>query len=156
VTNFERITSMVAELVGLRCERVENPHGSILSVDFGELGHRADDPPGAKTHGWRHFTVLSPWRIESSHEVICDWNVEGGTRGRISALAQVLVGQRVVRATTEPPGWDLKVSLSEGVVLAVFGDATCDRADAWFILGTDGAECGATQVWCADDSEPAG
>jgi hypothetical protein len=134
------ITEVVASLVGLRCEAIENPIGSIISIDFGPLSLRPDDPPTARPHGYRHLTVLSPWRVQTDDDVIVDSNVDGGTNGLIRPLLRDLVGQRVVAAATSPPAWDLRISLSSSVHLLVFGDATDDRDDAWFILGTDGIQ----------------
>ena len=143
------VFTLVQDLVGVPCQRVENPHGSVLSVDFGALGRRTDDPESARMHGWRHLTVLAPWRIETRTAVVCDWNVEGGPSGRIGQLSQALVGQRVVAAVARPPGWDLRIEFEGDLSLVVFGDATTDREDAWFILGTDGAEGGGAPVWGA-------
>jgi hypothetical protein len=90
--------------------------------------------------------VLSPWRLESEAEIVIDWNTDGGAGGAILPAIEVLIGQRVVAASTSPPGWDLRIRWSNGLTLVVFGDCTDDREDAWFILGTDGAEAGAVPV----------
>lgn len=124
-----KLENLVANLVGQRCACVDNPHGSILSIDFGALGLRADDDPGSAPHGWRHLTILSPWRIESRTEVLCDWNVDGGSSGRIAGLLSTLVGERVVSAATAGPAWDLRIEFSDGSTLIVFSDAT--EAHLW-------------------------
>ena len=143
MANAETIQSALRDLVGQRCERAENPYGSALSLDFGTLGLRQGDAPGTKTHGWRHLTVLSPWRLENDHEVIADWNVTGGAGGPLGATIQVLVGKAVVETHSVGPGWDLTLRLSDALTLRVFSDRTEDREDAWFVLGTDGLEAGA-------------
>lgn len=135
---------LLGEIVGQRCENTTNAHGSIIAFDFGPLSRRADEPPTAKAHGWRHLTVLSPWRLQKEHEVLCDWNMTGAT---IAPALAVLHGARVVAATSAPPGWDLSIRWSNGMELLVFGDSTDNRDDAWFILGTDGTEAGATPVY---------
>src|SRR5690348_6894631 len=144
MTQSEQLRSAVGELVGQRCERAENPYGSILSIDLGPLGLRGDDPPDAKPHGWRHLTVLSPWRLQTDELVVADWNVDGGTHGSLPRIIQRLVGDRVVRAETRAPAWDLELYWESGLALYVFGDAMDDRDSAWFILGTDGLEVSAT------------
>lgn len=137
---------LLADVLGQRCERATNPHGSILSLDFGELGRRKDDDASAVLHGWRHLTVLSPWRLQLPAEVLCDWNSSGGSEGVLGVVIAQLEGQTVVAAATTEPAWDLTLTFSSGVQLVVFGDSTDDREDAWFILGTDGMECGAVPV----------
>ncbi len=137
---------LLADVVGQRCERATNPHGSILSLDFGELGRRKGDDAASVLHGWRHLTVYSPWRLQLPQEILCDWNSSSGSAGVIIAVVAQLQGQSVVAAATAAPAWDLKITFSSGIELAVFGDNTDDREDAWFILGTDGAECGAIPV----------
>lgn len=134
---------LLADIVGQRCECATNPHGSILSLDFGHLGRREDDDVSSPLHGWRHLTVLSPWRLQDNEEVQCDWNSDGGAGGVIAAVIAHLEGQVVVSAATTLPAWDLTIQFASGVQLVVFGDNNDDREDAWFILGTDGAECGA-------------
>ena len=142
---------LLADVIGQRCERATNPHGSILSLDFGELGHRKGDDASSVLHGWRHLTVLSPWRLQLPAEILCDWNSSGGTEGVIAAVVAQLEGEAVVAAATAAPAWDLTITFSSGVQLVVFGDNTDEREDAWFILGTDGAECGAIPVVRAAD-----
>ncbi len=137
---------LLADVVGQRCERATNPHGSILSLDFGELGRREDDEASSTLHGWRHLTVLSPWRLQQPDEVLCDWNSSGGPEGALPSVIAQLEGQTVIAATTTTPAWDLTIVFSSGMRLLVFGDNTDDREDAWFILGTDGTECGAVPV----------
>lgn len=137
------VQAVIRELIGQRCEGADNPYGSILRMEIGPLGRRADDPPTAAPHGWRHLTVLSPWRLESIDGVIADWNLSGGDQGEILGRVAALVGLTVVAASAEPPGWDLTLSWSNGMRLRVFGDCTQDRDDAWVILGTDGLELGA-------------
>jgi hypothetical protein len=136
------VRAILAQLVGLRCEGLDNPHGSVLSLDIGPLGHRPDDAPSARPHGWRHLTILSPWRLRTATEVIADWNIPGGAKGRLLESVKRLVGQAVTRAQAEPPGWDLLLTFGDGSVLQVFADSNANRDDAWFILGTDGLELG--------------
>lgn len=134
---------LLADVVGQVCSGVSNPHGSIVSIDFGALGRREDDDPAAFPHGFRHLTILSPWRLQSEAEVLCDWNSSGGTGGTIESVLPILAGRKVISAIATPPAWDLIVKFSGDVQLVVFGDNDDDRDDAWFILGTDGQECGA-------------
>jgi hypothetical protein len=134
------IEVLVNQLVGLRCEAAENPYGSILSLDLGPLAVRPGDSSGEKPHGWRHLTITSPWRVQDSGEVLFDWNVDGGVSGRLPALVTILVGRLVVSASTAPPAWDLVMMFENDLKLVVFGDCDDTRDDAWFILGTDGAE----------------
>lgn len=143
MTRSEQLLSVVRDLVGQRCERAENPYGSILSIDFGRLALRADDPPTAKPHGWRHLTILSPWRMQTSEYVVSDWNVNGGVHGGLQAALLRLVGNAIVDAETTGPAWDLVLKWDNGVSLFVFSDMTDDRDSAWFILGTDGIEASA-------------
>lgn len=138
--------ALLGDIVGQRCERAANPHGSILSLDFGTLGRRQGDDAAAPTHGWRHLTVLSPWRLQNDHEILCDWNTDGGRNGTIASAIEKLVGQLAVAAHAAPPAWDATITWSNGLTLVIFGDSTDDRDDAWFILGTDGAEAGATPI----------
>lgn len=142
----ELILSLVRQLVGTTCEMVTNPHGSILSIDFGPMSLPAEALPMERPHGWRHLTVLSPWRIDDADHVLVDWNVDGGANGRIAPLVQVLLGQTVESAHTAPPGWDLSLKWSNGLELRVFGDCDDYRDKAWMILGTDGVQASAKPV----------
>lgn len=142
---YERVQDVLRELQGKRCENVDNPHGSILRLDIGTMGRRADDP-AAPLHGWRHITILSPWRLESAAEVIADWNTRGGSGGSLFNAVRRLRGDTVQHASAQPPGWDLVIEWSSGLRLFVFADSTEDREDAWMILGTDGLELGVRPV----------
>lgn len=66
------------QLIGLRCEAAKYPYGFILSIDFGTLARRRTDRVTAEPHGWRHLTVLCPRRVQTAHEIVFDWNVDGG------------------------------------------------------------------------------
>jgi hypothetical protein len=143
MSQSKEIHDVVAQLAGQRCEGADNPYGSILSVDLGPLGLRRGEESGAKQHGWRHLTVLSPWRLHTDREVVADWNVEGGAGGPLPALVKQLVGDVVMAADTSGPAWDLRLTWKSGLTLCVFSDSTDDRDDAWFILGTDGIEVSA-------------
>jgi hypothetical protein len=136
----------VNDLVGLACTGAKNPYGSIISIDFGPLTLRVDDNALAEPHGWRHLTVLSPWRLQTAYEVILDWNVDGGANGLVGPGLQSLIGAAVESAETTLPGWDLVLIFSNGIQLLVFGDCLDERTDAWFILGTDGLEVAAQPV----------
>ncbi len=133
----DSVDRVMRELIGLPCENVDNPYGSILRLDLGPLGHRATDGTQERPHGWRHLTVESPWRLEGDRYVICDWNFSGGKDGDISRLAQTLIGHHVLEATAIGPGWDLDLRFSGGLRLVVFADSDDGRDDAWMILGTD-------------------
>lgn len=136
------VQAVLQQLVGQRCGGVDNPYGSILRLDLGPFGWQLDGPPTARRHGWRHLTVLSPWRLESTDEVLADWNLNGGFSGQILNRVQVLQGVTVTKAEASPPGWDLTMIWSNGLRLRVFCDSDEDRNDAWMILGTDGLELG--------------
>lgn len=140
------VQELVSQIVGTSCEVAENPYGSILSIDFGPLGLGPDDSADARMHGWRHLTVSSPWRVQDDHEILFDWNVDGGANGLLPRLLSLLVGQTVVSAFTKPPAWDLVLRFAGGFQLVVFGDRDDNRDDAWFILGTDGAKATARPV----------
>jgi len=126
------------QLIGERCERVDNPAGAILVLDIGPLG-RWQERPDHGTIGWRQLTILSPWRLQSDIEVFCDWNADGGTEdGAILRAVRQLLGRTIVEAHCAPPGWDLLLRWSNGLTLHVFADTKEERADAWSLLGTDG------------------
>jgi hypothetical protein len=143
MSHGEQLQRAVADVVGQRCQRAENPHGSILSIDLGPLGLRPDDAPNDKRHGWRHITVLSPWRLQSDEHVVADWNVDGGVHGLLPGIIRQLEGDTVVRAESSGPAWDLVLGWESGLTLFVFSDVTDERDSAWFILGTDGLEVSA-------------
>lgn len=136
--NTNELEIVVEQLPGLRCGAVDNPYGSILSVDFGEMGLRPDSLPDEKPHGWRHLTVYSPWRLDDGVEIIVDSNVDGGVHGSIGGLLQPLAGATVSAARVTAPAWDLVIEWTNGLRLSVFGDCDDDRDHAWMILGTDG------------------
>lgn len=138
--------TLVPDIVGQRCEGALNPYGSILTLELGTLSQRLDSVPSGELYGWRQLTVLSPWRLQTETEILCDWNCDGGVDGAISPIIAQLIGEDVVAAETAPPGWDLRIRWSNGFTLFVFGDSTDDRENAWFILGTDGAEARAVPV----------
>ena len=137
---------LVRDIVGQLCEGATNPYGSILTLELGTLSQRLSSTEPGELYGWRQLTVLSPWRLQTETAVLCDWNCEGGANGTINPVIEQLKGEHVVTAETAPPGWDLRIHWSNGLSLVVFGDSTDDREDAWFILGTDGAEAGAVPV----------
>lgn len=136
------VRGALAELVGLRCEGVDNPYGSVLRLDLGPMGRRPGDSPSARPHGWRHLTILSPWRLQNSGQVVVDWNVPGGAGGRLSEAVRPVLGQEITEARAQAPGWDLIINWRGGLQLVVFSDSTEDREDAWVILGNDGLELG--------------
>lgn len=148
-TNGNLLSKLVQDIVGHVCEVAENPYGSVLSLDFGPMGRRANDAPDAKLHGWRNLVILSPWRLEDDVSVRADWNVEGGSEGELQEILKALTGHKVVSASTSGPAWDLRLEWSHGLRMVVFADSTDDRDDAWFILGTDGAEASAVPIWSA-------
>ena len=140
-----RIVAVVAELVGQRCMKVDNPRGSILRLDIGPMGKRDTDVATAPSHGWRHLTILSPWRLANDRVVLCDWNDASERGGAISTSTSALVGSTILQAYTTAPGRDLVLRFTDALELFVFGDSDED-GDAWFILGTDGVEIGARQI----------
>lgn len=142
MTSMADIKRVLDELIGQRCEAVDNPLGSLLRLDIGPMGHRADDGPEDEAHGWRHLTVFSPWRLEDHERVICDWNFPGGKNGVLRSLIQHLLGSTVQAATASPPGWDLTLTMSNGLKLFVFSDSQDEGDDAWMVLGTDGLTLG--------------
>lgn len=146
MARHENLIGAVRDLVAQPCLRAENPYGSIISLDFGALTLREDDAPTAKRHGWRHLTVLSPWRLQSTEDIIADWNVDGGVHGRLHELIQILVGDTISSADTSAPAWDLALRWVSGLTLSIFGDVTDDRDSAWYILGSDGLEVSASPI----------
>jgi hypothetical protein len=148
------IGQVLPELVGQPCTRAFNPYGSILCLDIGPLGHRADDDPDARQRGWRTLTVYSPWRLQTTDQIACDWNYAGGYEGEITPLIQPLVGQVVEMASAEPPpGWDLRIRFSGGLTLITFSDREDVDRKVWTILGTDGLQLLVEPVF-ADDRLP--
>lgn len=138
---YASVQDVLDELVGMRCEALDNPYGSVLRFDIGPLGRRPDQRE-EPLHGWRHITILAPWRLESSSQVLGDWNLPGGSDGSLLPLVKPLTGQMVAGAHATTPGWDLVVEWSGGWRLFVFSDSNEDRDDSWMILGTDGLELG--------------
>lgn len=132
------LSNYVHELIGQRCEGVDNPIGSILLLDIGPVGRGPHQEEDSSPSGWRHLTIESPWRLQDNARVICDWNAPGGKNGKIIQVVNALVGHLVTQAHTSPPSWDLQLSWSNGMSLLVFSDTNEDRQDAWSILGTDG------------------
>lgn len=143
------IRDVLRELSGVKCEGADNPHGSVIRFDLGELGLGPKQDATDVAHGWRHLTVLSPWRIQTPTLILGDWNADD-----ISPVLRERVGKRVEAAESAPPGWDLRIKWEDGVELLVFGDATIDRDDAWFILGTDGLEISGSPEFEATPLEP--
>lgn len=134
------LSGYLHELVGQRCEGVDNPVGSVLRLDIGPLGLGPHDEPDSVPHGWRHLTIKSPWRLQNAGEVLCDWNLCQTDTGALSSCIGQLEGQTIQSAEADLPGCDLRISWSNDLVLIVFADANEDRDDAWFILGTEGFE----------------
>ena len=135
----ETLAKIFAQMVGHVCEEVDNPTGSILRLYIGQMSRLADDAlPTSKPHGWRHFTIMSPWRLQNSSTVICDWTVTGGKHGSLGKYITVMMQRRVVSIGAIPPAWDLQIEFDNDLSLFVFSDATNDRDSAWFLLGTDG------------------
>jgi hypothetical protein len=138
MTTRTTLLEYLQELVGKRCERAENPIGSILLLDIGPLGRGPHQEPESVPSGWRSLTIESPWRLQDEEKVLCDWNARSGVAGEILNAIRGLVGHSVVRVHTSPPAWDLQIWWSNGMSLVVFSDSNEDRQDAWSILGTDG------------------
>jgi hypothetical protein len=143
---MEQIEEIVRSMIGLECTEIQNPYGSILCIDLGEMRLRPDSPPKAMPHGFRSLTVYSPWRLEDDNEVWLDWNVTGGFNSPLARHIPVLLGQTVTHAHTAPPGWDLTITWSGGLRLVIFGDAVDVRDTAWFILGWDGVQVSARPI----------
>lgn len=137
------LTGLIQQLVGQRCERVDNPHGSILRLDIGQLGTLPDDPPDALSHGWRHLTVLSPWRLQDKDYVACDSTDPGGAGGVIASYVTILNGRKIVSASVTEPAFDLEIEFKGGLNLVVFSNNGGVDDSAWFILGTDGLQVSA-------------
>ena len=136
----QSLSSYLNELVGQKCEGVDNPVGSVLRLDIGPLGLGPHDEPDSEPHGWRHLTIKSPWRLQNVQEVLCDWNLCQTDAGALRACIAQLAGQTIQNAEADLPGCDLRLSWSNDLMLIVFADTNEDREDAWFILGTDGLE----------------
>src|SRR5436309_2202733 len=126
------------EIIGWPCVRAQNPHGSIISLDFGKLELPKDALPKEQPTGRRSITVYSPSRVEDDAAIHLDWNVDGGPDGRLRDLIRVFEEQQLVSADTEAPAWDLRMIFSNGLRLVVFGDFDDERDVAWFVTGTDG------------------
>ena len=133
------IARVLDSLAGLEVSRAESPVGYVLSLDLGTLGRSADATTEERTHGWRHLTVLSPWRIESTDGTICDW-VACVEAPRSALPLSFLRGKRVHEARSRAPTWDLVIHFDGGLLLTVFTSRSKDREDGWFVLGTDGVE----------------
>lgn len=128
------IHGVLRELVGQQCQGADNPYGSIFRLEIGPLRHR-------------HLTIYSPWRLDGPDRVICDWNFPGGAKGTITPLTHTVIGRTVESATADPPGWDLQIVFSGGLVLKTFNDSEEDPGDAWTILGTNGLEISARPIY---------
>jgi hypothetical protein len=132
------INSLLREMIGQPCVGLDNPYGSTIRLEIGPLGLRVDDELTARPHGWRHFTIKSPWRLASKQFVLCDWNDREETSESISERIATLVGRSVLDVSATPPDWDLRIRFSGNLELFVFADSDTSREDAWFLLGTDG------------------
>ncbi|MFL5613008.1 MAG: hypothetical protein ACJ796_05040 [Gemmatimonadaceae bacterium] len=126
------------EIIGWPCVRAQNPHGSIISLDFGTLELAKDAVPKELPTGRRSITVYSPWRVEDDAAIHFDWNVDGGATGRLRELIRVFEGLQVVSTAAKAPAWDLRVVFSNGLCLVVFGDFHDERDFSWDLNGTDG------------------
>ena len=102
MTNREELSRVLGELHGLTIEIVSNPIGSIIRVEMGPLEIPSDEPD-ASPRGLRRLTILSPWRLQSPDEVICDWTDPGGSGGQLRELLSVLQGQTVESAAAPGP-----------------------------------------------------
>jgi hypothetical protein len=137
MTNREELSRVLGELHGLTIEIVSNPIGSIIRVEMGPLEIPSDEPD-ASPRGLRRLTILSPWRLQSPDEVICDWTDPGGSGGQLRELLSVLQGQTVESAAAPGPAHDITLRLSSGHQLISFSDVDDTRDNAWFLLGGDG------------------
>lgn len=143
---------VLQSLAGLRCNHVDNPLGSVIRFDLGPMDHSQVDPD-AGVHGWRHLTILGPWRLEAEEQVIADWNIPGCPDEALLRILRRLEGDEVVAADGAPPGWDLVVHWRSGHRLSAFGDCDEYRHEAWFIIGTDGVTISMGPVMDASRTE---
>ena len=135
-------SEVMSTLVGLRCEAIDNPHGSIIRLELGEFANQVDDPPGARPHAYRHVTVYSPWRLENNERVLADWNLPGAPNDDIPQALAVLIGSHVLEAHCVMPSCDLDLRFTGGRRLYVFADSDPEDS-SWFVLGTDGLSAAA-------------
>lgn len=143
----DKLLNVLLGLVGQRCTGADNPHGSVIRLDIGDLGPASGEPEHSKKHGWRHLTIQSAWRLESAEEVLASWDTSESDGEVLAERLRSLLDRKILAATAAPPAYDLAIELSGGVVLKVFCDCGDTETDCWFLLGTDGLEVGARPVF---------
>ena len=138
--DLDEVRRELRRLVGIICTQVTNSVDSVLLIDIGPLGRGPHQTEHSPEQGWRTLLVDSPWRLQTSSEVLCDWNAENGGKGALSRCISTLVGRAVTKVEVAAPAWDLRIWFSSDVELVVFNDATADREYSWTVLGTNGLE----------------
>jgi hypothetical protein len=86
-------------------------------------------------------TMGTPWRLQTSSEVIVSYWDDESPGGRAMTCLQELVGDVVIAATAKPPAWDAIVLFASGRSLILFpssGPWQSNYAD--YIVGADDRE----------------
>ncbi|MBK6423698.1 MAG: hypothetical protein IPF77_16060 [Gemmatimonadetes bacterium] len=147
----EALSAALQGPVGQPCTAVSNPIGSTIVIDIGDMRH-VDDASAEHLQGWRRITIGSPWRLQTVHRVICDWNSDSSPDGELIASLAALVGVRLDAISISGPAWDMVTHWSNGYQLVVFSDSDDLREYSWFILGADGLEITVSPKAAGDDT----
>jgi hypothetical protein len=137
-SDLARINSLLGELEGQPCWRLEFIYGDELVVAFGAQVKRAGGPLKGKLFGeWELVTRASPWRVfrPDGSEVI---NAEAEREEAEPHFGEV-TGRRVKTAAASLPDLDLRIELEDGTRL----DVPCgekDETDSSETEGSGGAE----------------
>lgn len=128
-----KLQRRLRSLEGLPCWSIKAGPGtgSRLMVHFGDKVPRPRPLRNQRLSSEeRHFRgeislfVESCWRLDSYTEVVAGcWDDNRPGKTMLTGLDR-LIGSSVAKASAQPPGYDLTIEFSEGLVLHIFCTAT--------------------------------
>jgi hypothetical protein len=81
--------------------------------------------------------ISSPWRIDTSVRVLCDWSVDADDTSFGAAALADIVGATVEAVTLGDPGLDLGIHLSGDRRLTILCCARGETDDCWYMQRPD-------------------
>jgi hypothetical protein len=138
---YEAQTSWLPTALNRSCSVVEFDEDGLLNIHFGET--QLDEEGYLEAE--RTISILGTWRLESG-PVVAAASGDLDDPARVTNLDR-LVGQTLVEAVAEPPGYDLTLTFSNELVVRCFPCAAVEFTEdiddddeaviSWWLDGVD-------------------